>query len=117
MKIKLNKKYIEDYQLERVKADAKDFAAANTLNDLVRVFEAQTDEFIGNRPEVIKAEIEAMDSGWACGNKTIFEVHMVIDDFDSMFKVMFWIDMELNVDTRTLADGIKMYNIKRYEIA
>ncbi len=114
MKITLNKKYIEDYQIDRVKDDAKQFSEAFTLGDLLREFGQQVKFFPGVGAEIIKYKIEAMDSGWACGNKTIFDVNMVLDDWKVMYKIHFYIDMELNVDTRILQDGTKLWNIREY---
>ena len=112
MKIKINKNYVEDYQLERVKADAKDFSEAYTVGDLKRAFEEQVGGWFGT--EVVKTEITAMDSGWALGNKTIFEVTMLIDDWNTIYRIHYYIDRDLEVDTRVLANGLKMYDIRKY---
>ena len=122
MRIKFNKKYIEDYQMARVKEDAKQFAEANTLNDLRREFEDQVGIYLGCNPEILKAEITAMDSGWATGNKTIFNVEMVVDGYSSMFRIQFYIDMNMEIDTRDLVtfdgkDHGKLYTVTEYKMA
>lgn len=114
MKITLNKKYTEDYLVERVKEDAREFAEAFTLNDLLREFEEQANFVPGINPEIVKYKIEAMDAGWAFGNKTTFSVDMMLDDFRTIWKIHFYIDKELNVDTRVLSDGTKLWNIREY---
>lgn len=115
MKITLNKKYIEDYQIDRVKEDAKEFSEAFTLNDLLREFEEQAKFVPGVNPEIVKYKVEAMDSGWACGNKTTFSVDMMLDDWRTIWKIHFYIDMELNVDTRIVNGETKMWNIREFK--
>ena len=114
MKIKFDKKYIEDYQMDRVKEDAKFFSEAYTLGDLRREFENQTGIYLGGAPEVVKAEITAMDSGWALGNKTTFNVWMLIDGWSVMYKVHFFIDKDLQVDTRDSLLGGKLYEVRKF---
>lgn len=116
MKITLNKKYIEDYQMDRVKEEAKDFAKSYTEKDLLMRFMDETGiEFWWS--EIIKTKIEAFDSGWACGNKTTFEVEMWIESgVTQMFKIRFYIDYDLTVDTRELDDGVTMYDVRKYEL-
>ena len=119
MRIKIDRKYVEDYQLERVKEDMKRFSESFTLEDLRIAFETQTETDFGCSPKILNAEIFAMDSGWAMGNKTVFDVYMLIDNgFDVLYKIQFYIDEELNVDTREI-DGfreekIKMYSVKKF---
>ena len=64
--------------------------------------------------DIVKAEVTAMDSGWASGNKTTFEVNMLLDGWRTMYKINFYIGMDLEVDTRLLAGDRKMYTITKY---
>lgn len=115
MKIGFSKDYIESYQMSRVKEDAQSFKEAYQVGDLLREFKSQTGEFFGVSPEIVRTTIIAMDSGWYWGNVTIFSVEMLLDDDLAMYKVRFYIDMELTVDTREIEPDIKMYDVKRYE--
>ena len=118
MRIKIDRKYVEDYQLERVKEDMKSFSEF-TLEDLRIAFETQTETNFGCSPKILNAEIFAMDSGWAMGNQTIFDVYMLIDSsLDVLYKIQFYINMELNIDTREIdgfhGEKIKMYSVKKF---
>lgn len=121
MRIKIDRQYVENYQLERVKEDMKSFSESFTLEDLRIAFETQTGTYLGWNPKIINAEISAMDSGWACGNQTIFCVDMLLDSgLDVLYKIQFYINMELNVDTREI-DGfheekLKMYSVKKFKL-
>lgn len=122
MRIKIDKQYVENYQLERVKEDMKSFSESFTLEDLRTAFETQTGTYLGWNPKILNTEIFAMDSGWATGNQTIFDVYMLIDSgLDVLYKIQFYINMELNVDTRDLNgfDGKnygKLYSVKKYKL-
>ena len=121
MRIKLDRKYIENYQMERVKSDVKFFSEVYALSDLRIAFESQVGIDFGYNPEILKAEISAMDSGWATGNKTIFYVYMVVDGGGNIYKIRFYIDMDLNVDTGDLVgfNGAiygKMYDVEKFKL-
>ena len=119
MRIKIDRKYVEDYQLERVKEDMKSFSESFTLEDLRTAFETQTGTYLGWNTKILNAEIFAMDSGWAMGNQTVFDVYMLIDScLDVLYKIQFYINMELNIDTREIdgfhGERFKMYSVKKF---
>ena len=121
MRIKIDRKYVEDYQLARVKEDMKDFSESCTLEDLRIAFETQTGTYLGWNPKILNTEIFAMDSGWAMGNQTIFDVYMLIDSgLDVLYKIQFYINRELNVDTRDVdgfkGEKIRMYSVKKFKL-
>lgn len=116
MKMILCKDYVESYQIERVKADMKEFKARYTEGDLIRFFRDTVEYYDGYNAEVIKAEIEAMDSGYALGNKTTFWCHMILNNCLNMYRFDFWMDMDGTIDTRTLAGNRKMYKIQKFEL-
>lgn len=122
MRIKIDRQYVENYQLERVKEDMKSFSKSFTLEDLRIAFETQTGTYLGWNPKIINAEIFAMDSGWACGNQTIFCVDMLLDSgLDVLYKIRFYINMDLNVNTGDLVgfNGTiygKMYDVKKFKL-
>lgn len=117
MKITIDKNYVEDYQMSRVKEDVEDFKASWKEKDLLEAFTEQTELYVGYGVEILKTKIEAMDSGWATGNRTVFKVEMVLDDNNRMHKIRFYIDNTLEVDTRVLYNGMKMYTIRTFEEA
>lgn len=114
MKITIDRQYTEDYQLPAVKEDIKAFKEMYTEGDLLRAFENQTGEDIYVE-EIVRTKIEAFDSGWAFDHKTAFQVEMVVDAVMEMVKVRFYTDMELNVDTREIAEGVLMYDCRRFK--
>lgn len=106
MKIKLDKKYIQEYQMERVKADAKEFSQMYTNGDLLREFLTQTASDVTmnvRADDIIRMDIKAMDAGWFYGEKTIYCVTMFLYDWDKMYKIRFYVDQYLTVDTK---DGL-----------
>lgn len=100
MKMKIDRKYVEDYQLARVKEDAAEFKGRYTDGDLVRSYMNQMDDYRMCNAEVIYCKAEAMDSGWACGNRTIFCIEIMLENHMSIYKIRFYSDMDLNIDTR-----------------
>lgn len=100
MKMSINKKYVEDYQMERVKADAKEFKAMYTDADILNSFREQLKDYRTYTAEIVYCKVEAMDSGWARGNETTFCVEMLVEDFRKMYKLRFYVGMNLEVDNR-----------------
>lgn len=114
MRITLDKDYIESWQMDRVKEDVKAFKEMYKEEDLLGAFRAQVCDFVIVE-EILKTKVEAFDSGWAMDNKTVFRVEMVVDAWNSIYKIRFYVDMGLAVDTRDLTGGVKMYDIKEYK--
>lgn len=102
MKIKINRQYVEDYQMDRVKADMKEFKERYTDGELLYQFIEQTDITKPYSSDIVYCNVKAMDSGWAFGNKTVFQVEMLCDNLIAMYKISFYVDMDLHVDTRKL---------------
>ena len=100
MKITMDRKYVEDYQVDRVKADMKEFKERYTDGDLLREFMDQTGNVKPYAADIVYCNVKAIDSGWAYGNTTCFQVSMLCDGIIAMYKLSFYIDMDLKVDTR-----------------
>lgn len=115
MKIKINRRYVEDYQLERVKADAKEFQADYTEQDLLWQFQNQAQNL--GFVEIVKSSVEALDSGWAMGNVTIFSVDMLLKAHKKYIEITFYIGKDMKIDTSDIELGRKMYSIREYKLA
>lgn len=113
MKVKIDKAFTPAETMDRVKAEAKDFGGMYTPGDLLRAFRDQTGTQVGY-PEIIKVDVEAFDAGTNYPDKTSFKVEMVLDDFVAMYKISFYCGLGLEVDTRTLERGLKMYSVQKF---
>ena len=109
LKIKIDKEFVKDYQMERVKADVSEFKTAFTIGDLKMRFVEETENFELYGLDVISYQIEAIDSGWACGSKTIYAVSMILDGISKVYKVRFYISQNLEVELRP-----DLYYVKRF---
>lgn len=110
LKITMDKEFVEDYQIERVKEDMNEFKNMYTINDLKNRFMDETESFEIYGAEIISYKISAFDSGWACGNKTCYAVDMILDGFEKMFKVRFYIDQDYMIDLRP-----NLYTVKTFK--
>lgn len=115
MKIRLNKEYTEAWMVETIKDAMKDFKAMYTDGDLKRAFEDATDIDTGYSADIIRCNVDAFDAGYAFDNKPVFAVDMLMEKHDGFTKIHFYVDADLNVDTRTLNDGMKSYSAKEYK--
>lgn len=100
MKITVDKEFTNGYEMAQVKEDIKEFKARYTDGDVLNAMRSQTDFWGGYGEDIIKAEAKAFPAGWDFQNKTLFAVEMLIDGYNEMYKIRFYIDMDLNVDTR-----------------
>lgn len=115
MKVKItkDKEFIKDYQIERVKADAKEFREAFTEKDLYIAFKEATSLNCMN-PEIIKTEVMAFDAGTAYDEETAFEVDMILDDYDIIYKIHFFCNNSLDIRMESCF-GHKMYQIRTFK--
>lgn len=97
MKITISKKFVESYQLDRVKADAKEFKGRYTDGDLLRSFMDQTNDYRCHAGNIVYCNVEAMDAGWYYGEKTHFVVEMLVEGFKKLYKLRFYVNMNLEV--------------------
>lgn len=113
MRIKIDKEFTMDYQIERVKADAKAFKEMYTDGDLVNAVNKEFNLSIIN-PDIIKVEVEAFDSGNAYNEKTSFAVRMILDDWHDIYKIRFFCDLGLDIRKYTVY-GDNMYQIRKFK--
>lgn len=110
MKMSIDKKYVEDYQMERVKEDAKEFKGRYTDGDLLRSLMEQIKDYRCWASDIVYCNVKAIDSGWASGNVTMFCVEMMVENINRIYKLRFYIDMDLQVDVRP-----KMITIREFK--
>ena len=113
MKITMDKKFTEVYYMDQVKNDMKEFKARYTDGDLLRAFIDATGQWASG--DIIKCDISAFTAGYLFDNVTSFCVNMIVDEYSSIVRLHFYVDMDLTVDTRGYGDGYKFYDIRRYK--
>lgn len=117
MKITVNKNYTTLEQAAKVKEDIKAFKEMYSERDLLNAFKNQADrnEWFG---DIIKAEAEAFPGGWAYNDETQFCITMVTEGYNKFYKIRFYIDMAMNVNTDDLyrSPGTKMYTVETYKL-
>lgn len=98
MKMRINKQCAEPWT-DRVKEDAAEFKKTWTEYDVLWSIRSWTDDRDGalSYGEILKCELEAYDSGWSCGNITIFDVHMVVDCGNVIFRIRACMDMDTTI--------------------
>lgn len=115
MRIRINRAYTEAWMVETIKDAMKDFKAMYTDGDLKRAFEDATGIKTGYNADIIRCNVEAFDAGYVFGHKPSFAVDMLMEKYDGFTKIHFYVDADLNVDTRTLKDGTKLYSVQEYK--
>ena len=95
MKIKLNRKYTEDYQIDRVKADMKEFKESFTEADLLNIFRDAAG--FNKCGDIIKMDVEAFDAGSYYGEETSFHVDILLDGYSEMTKISYYADKYMNI--------------------
>lgn len=77
---------------DKLRADMKEFKARYTDDDLKRAIEnVLNKDFYG---EIVQAKVEAFGF-----NDTSFAVDLMIDGFIKVYKIRYYCDLNLNVDT------------------
>ena len=107
MKVSINKDYVTCSQMEKVKADAKEFRARYTDGDLKRTFEEATDCSVYG--DIIKCTVEAFSSSWGMDADTSFFVSQVIESPIGFEKFSYYCDMNLTVSMDPLLLTHKSY--------
>ena len=100
MKMTIDKTFTENWQMDRVKADVKEFKAMYTDGDILRSFQEQTEDYRTYAADIVYCKASAMDSGWAFGNVTTFCIEMMVEAPCKIYKLRFYIDMNLKIDNR-----------------
>lgn len=113
-KITIDREYTTLAQVDKVKEDSKEFSNCYTVGDLIREFTEQTEYNEIWAPEILKVEIKAFPAGTNYNNETHFSVDMILDKWDKIYKVHYYCDMNIRIDTRILPGGMKMYSVKKY---
>ena len=101
MKITIDKTYTSGCFKDRVKEDIKTFREVYTESDLLRAYNDTFDEYIaGWKDNILKCELQAFPGGTDYNNETWFYCEMVIDCEVAIFKIRFFCDLHLKIDTR-----------------
>lgn len=116
MTIKVDKEYTEKMYEAQVREDIKEFKERYTATDILRWFADEVGWVGGYTCEILKAEAKAFPGGWVHENRTSFMFDMVLEGRNVMYKVHFYIDMDLTVSQYTTL-GNKMYSIQRFVLA
>lgn len=117
MKITIDKKFTTLEQVAKVKEDIKMFKEMYSERDLLSAFanQAGRNEWFG---DILRAEAKAFPGGWAYKDETQFCITMVTEGYNKFYKIRFYIDMAMNVNTNDLyrSPGTKMYSVETYKL-
>lgn len=113
MNITLDKENTTIALKDQVKADMKEFKARYTDSDLKRAFEDALDYGKTYGGDVLKADVQAFPSGWINDNATHFAVDMLVDNCIALYRIRFYCDMNLEVNTDPILVTIKEYRAVR----
>lgn len=91
MKITVNKEYTAAAQFPAVKEKARDFKAAFTDNDLLRMFTEATDDHTIYGGEVIKCTVEAFAANYI-NNAVSYHVTIIVDAVTDFHRIRFFLD-------------------------
>lgn len=106
LKIRIDKEFTDDWNIETVKNAVESFKHAYTINDLLREFCEQTNSSEVWGGDIIQYKITAFRN-WSCD--ATYAVEMVIDDITRIYKVRFYIDHEGQVDTDPLLYDVMVF--------
>lgn len=110
MKIRINKEFTENWQIERVQSDAKEFKARYTDGDVLRAFQNATEDYRTYNADIIYMNVSAMDAGSYYDNQTIFCVDVMTESITRIFKIRYYVDMKLNVMTDANLITVREYD-------
>ena len=110
MKITIDKKNTTMYQLDNVKQRIKDFKSYFTDSDLLRMFNENTDRYIGG--DIIKCDVEAYSSSYLEADVS-FYVEIVLDELVCFTRIRFFIDS--NEDSFAFHDDSRTITIRTYD--
>ena len=109
MKIKIDKKYTADYQIDRVKEAIKSFKEVFTENDLLAMFRSEFDWHDNWCCEIVNCEIRAFDAGTFYNNETTFAIEMLLEGFSEVDKIRFYYTTGFGVNIAKDMHTIKVY--------
>ena len=110
MKITIDKKNTTISQLSNVKERIKEFKSYFTDSDLLRMFNENTDRYIGG--DIIKCDIEAYSSSYL-DDDVSFYVEIVLDELVCFTRIRFFIDSKDN--TFAFHDDYRTITVRTYD--
>ena len=105
--------YTTRLEKQRVLDDLREFKERYTEGDLLRKFYSETDN-VDVTGDVVYFKVYGFPGGTYYNNATHFRVEALLEGFRKIYKVRFYCDLEMNIDTRTVPT--KMYDFERYEL-
>ena len=113
MKIKIDREYTKEYQMDRVKEDIKEFTGRYTEGDVISAIRAQLDWWTGYtaKEAIIKFEVKAFPGGSYYNDETHFSFHIVIDNVEAMYRVNAYMNLDLDIPHPDLC------TVKTYKLA
>lgn len=121
MKIIIDRKYTEAHMMERTKTQIKEFKEIYTENDLLRFFTEAVGETLPFVEEIVYCRLSAFPGGYTETDETHYSVDMLLDTYNKMYKLHFYISQSGEIDTREIpsvpGETMKMWQITKYEAA
>ena len=110
LKIKIDKTYTADYQIDRVKEAIKEFKEVFTENDLLAMFRSEFDWHDNWSCKIVKSEINAFDAGtFYDNNETTFAIKMLLEGFSEIDKISFYYTTGFGVNIEKNMHTIRVY--------
>lgn len=110
MKITIDKKNTTIANLTTVRERIKEFKSYFTEGDLLRMFNENTDKYLGG--DIIKCDIEAYSSSYH-NSDVSFYVELVLDELVCLTRIRFFIDSIDN--TFAFHDDVRTITIRTYD--
>lgn len=122
MKITIEKRLTTVDKLERTKQQMKEFKAIYTDGDLLRMFRDAVDGWeYGYSDEIVYCKLEAFPGGTMETDETHYSVDMLLEGYDTMTKLHFYISQSGEIDTRVVPNytggTMKMWDVKEFKAA
>ena len=110
MKITIDKKNTTVANLDIVRERIKEFKSYFTDGDLLRMFNENTDHYVGG--EIVKCEIEAYSSSYFDSDVS-FYVEILLDEFVCLTRIRFFINS--TEESFSFHDDMRTVTIKTYD--
>lgn len=117
MKISIDKGMTTLEKLARTREQAKEFKAANTDGDLLRMFHDALEHYEISG-DILRCDASAFPGGTMETDENHYAVDMIVMGYNSFWKIRFYISQSCEIDTRTVwayDHYMDMWTIEEYK--
>lgn len=119
MKITINKEFTTLGKVERTKEQMKEFKEIYTDGDLLRMFENAVDGCYCDSRDIVYCKLSAFPGGTMETDETHYSVDMLIEGWDTVTKIHFYISQSGEIDTRVIRHPgekpMQMWDVKVFK--